>query len=190
MWSWRRLLRVPWRARRSNQLIPKEINPEFSLEGLMLKCQAPILCPPDAKSRLTGKDSDAGKDWGQEAKREAKDEMIGWHHQLNGHELGQTTGNSEGQGGLACYSPRGHKESDTTQWLNNNNRDQGMGSSFIRCLSGYINLEEGDNGGSWFCFFFSHSCYLNLAWPWMHRSRTSFKICMAKNKMKMWVPCL
>ena len=84
----------------------------------------------------------------------------------------------------------GHKESDTTQWLNNNNRDQGMGSSFIRCLSGYINLEEGDNGGSWFCFFFSHSCYLNLAWPWMHRSRTSFKICMAKNKMKMWVPCL
>ena len=61
-------MRVPWTARRSNQLIPKEINPEFSLEGLMLKCQAPILCPPDAKSRLTGKDSDAGKDGGQEEK--------------------------------------------------------------------------------------------------------------------------
>ena len=62
LWSWRRLLRVPWTARRSNELILKEINPEFSLEGLMLKRQAPILCPPDAKSRLTGKDSDAGKD--------------------------------------------------------------------------------------------------------------------------------
>ena len=55
-------MRVPWTARRSNELILKEINPEFSLEGLMLKRQAPILCPPDAKSRLTGKDSDAGKD--------------------------------------------------------------------------------------------------------------------------------
>ena len=62
LWCWRRLLRVPWTARRSNELILKEINPEFSLEGLMLKRQAPILCPPDAKSRLTGKDSDAGKD--------------------------------------------------------------------------------------------------------------------------------
>ena len=119
MWSWRRLLRVPWTARRSNQLIPKEINPEFSLEGLMLKCQAPILCPPDAKSRLTGKDSDAGKDWGQEAKREAKDEMIGWHHQLNGHELGQTLGDGEGQGSLACCSPWRCEVSDTTCWLNN-----------------------------------------------------------------------
>ena len=62
LWYWRRPLRVPWTARRSNQSILKEINPELTLEGLMLKAEAPIVRPPDAKSRLTGKDPDAGKD--------------------------------------------------------------------------------------------------------------------------------
>ena len=84
-WCWRRLLRVPWTPRRPNQSILKEINPEYSLEGLMRKLKAPILWPPDAKSRLTGKDPDARKDWGQEKKRETEDEMAGWHHWLNGH---------------------------------------------------------------------------------------------------------
>ena len=60
LWCWRRLLRVPWTAKRSNQLIVKEINPEYSLEGLM--AEAPILLPPDVKSQLIGKDPDAGKD--------------------------------------------------------------------------------------------------------------------------------
>ena len=81
--------------------------------------EVPILWPPDAKSWLTGKDPDAGKDWGQEEKRVTEDEMIGWHHWLNGHEFEQTPGNSEGQRNLACCSPWGHKESNTQ--LNNNN---------------------------------------------------------------------
>ena len=62
LWCWRRFLRVPWTARRSNQSILKEINPEYSLEGLMLKLKLPYFWPPDVKSRLTGKDPDAGKD--------------------------------------------------------------------------------------------------------------------------------
>ena len=78
----------------------------------------PILWPPDAKSRLIGKDPDAGKDWRQEEKGDTEDEMVGRHHQLNGHELEQTPGYSEGQGSLACCRPWDHKESDTTEWLN------------------------------------------------------------------------
>ena len=62
LWCWISLLRVPWTARRSNQLILKEINPEYSLEGLVLKLKLQILCPPDKKSQLVGKDPDAGKD--------------------------------------------------------------------------------------------------------------------------------
>ena len=66
LWCWRRLLRVAWTARRSNQSILKAINPEYSLEGLLLKLKLLILWPPDAKSWLIWKDPDAGKDWGQE----------------------------------------------------------------------------------------------------------------------------
>ena len=88
LWYWRRLLRVPWTARRSNQSILKEINPEYSLEGLTTEADAPILRPLDMKSRLTGKDPDAGKDCGREEKGTTEDEMVGWHHQCNGYELG------------------------------------------------------------------------------------------------------
>ena len=83
LWCWRRFFRVPWTASRSNQSILKEISPGYSLEA-----ETPILWPPDAKSWLTGKDPDAGKDWGQEEKGTTEDEMVGWHHQLNGHEFG------------------------------------------------------------------------------------------------------
>ena len=83
--------------------------------------EAPILWPPDAKSQLTGKDPDAGKDWGQEEKGGTEDETAEWYHWLNGHELEQTLRNSEGQRSLACYSPWGHKELDVTERLNNNN---------------------------------------------------------------------
>ena len=71
-------MRVPWTARRRNQSILKAINSEYSLEGLMLK--SPILWQPDEKSWLIGKDSDAGRDWGQEEKGTTEDEMAGWHH--------------------------------------------------------------------------------------------------------------
>ena len=77
-----------------------------------------ILWPPDAKSWLIWKDPVAGKDWGQEEKGTAEDEMVGWHHQLNGREFERTPGVGDGQGGLACCSSWGCKESDTTEWLN------------------------------------------------------------------------
>ena len=114
LWCWRRLLRVPWTARRSEQSIWKEINPEYSLEGLMLKLKLPIVWPPHAKSWLTGKDPDAGKDWRQKEKEAAEDELVGWHHWLNGQESEQTPGDSGGQRSLACCSPWGWRESDTT----------------------------------------------------------------------------
>ena len=78
--------------------------------------EASILCPPNVKSRLTGKDLDAGKDWRQEEKW-TEGEMVGWHHQLSGHELGQTLRDGEGQGSPECCSPWGCKELDTTEWL-------------------------------------------------------------------------
>ena len=80
-----------------------------------------ILCPSDAENRLIGKDLDAGKDWGQE-KVAKQDEKVGWHHQFNGRESGQTLRDSKGQGILACCSPWGHKELDMTEPLNNNNQ--------------------------------------------------------------------
>ena len=76
--------------------------------------EAPIFWPSAAKSRLIGKDPDAGKDWGQEKKGATENEMVQWHHQFNGHEFEQTRGDSEGQGSLACCSPWGCKESETT----------------------------------------------------------------------------
>ena len=100
VWCWRRLLRVPWTARRSNQSILKEISPGISLEGMMLKLKLQYW-PPHVKSWLTGKDSDAGRDWGQEEKGTTEDEMAGWHHQLNGCESEWTLGVGDGQGGLA-----------------------------------------------------------------------------------------
>ena len=80
-----------------------------------------VLWPPDQNSQLTGKDPDAGKDRKQKEKRVAKEKMVGWHHQFNAHEPGQTPSDSKGQGGLECCSPWGCKESDTTCQLNDNN---------------------------------------------------------------------
>ena len=81
------------------------------------KAETPILWPPDVKSWLIWKDSDAGKDWGQEEKGTTEDEMVGWHHWLNGHGFGWTPGVGDGQGGLACCDSWGCKESDMTEWL-------------------------------------------------------------------------
>ena len=84
------------------------------------KAEFPILWPPDAKSQLIRKDPDAGKDWRQEEKGTTEDEIVGWHHRLNGHEFEQAPGDGEGQGSPAYYSPWGHKALDTTEGLNNN----------------------------------------------------------------------
>ena len=115
LWCWRRLLRVPWTARRSNQSILKEISPGCSLEGLMLKLKLQYFWPPDVKSWLIGKDSDAGRDFGQEEKGMTEDEVVGWHHWLEGHEFEWTLGVSDGQGGLKCCSSWGRKGSDRTK---------------------------------------------------------------------------
>ena len=82
--------------------------------------EAPILWPPDAKSRFIRKDPDAGKDWRQEERGMTEDEMLGWYHWLNGPKFEHAPGDGEGQGSLACCSPWGRKESDTTERLNNN----------------------------------------------------------------------
>ena len=82
------------------------------------EAETPVLWPPYVKSWLIGKDSDAGRDWGQEEKGTTEDEMAGWHHWLDGGESGWTPGVGEGQGGLACCDSWGHKESDTTEQLN------------------------------------------------------------------------
>ena len=115
---WRSLLRVPWTARRFKQSILKEISPGCSLKGLLLKLKLQYFGHLMWKSWLIWKDPDAGRDWGQEEKGTTEDEMVGWHHWLNGHEFGWTLGVGDGQGGLACSSPWDRKELDTTEQLN------------------------------------------------------------------------
>ena len=113
LWCWRSLLRVLWTARRSNQSILKEINPEYSLEGLMLKLKLQDFGHLMQRADSLEKTLMLGKMEGKRRKGQ-QDEMVGWHHQLNGHEFEQTPGDSEGQGSLACCNPWGCKESDMT----------------------------------------------------------------------------
>ena len=87
LWCWRRLLRVPWAARRSNQTILKEICPGIFFGGNDAKAETPVLRPPDAKNWLIWKDPDTGNDWRQEEKGTRKDEMVGWHHWLTDKSL-------------------------------------------------------------------------------------------------------
>ena len=104
----------------------KEIKPVNSQENQSwiftgrtdAEVETPIFWPPDVNNWLIGKDPDAGKDWRQEEKGTTEDEMVGWHHWLNGHEFEQVPGVCDGQESLACYSPWGLKESDTTEQLN------------------------------------------------------------------------
>ena len=116
LWYWRRLLSVPWTARRSNQSVLKEINPEYSLEGLMLRFQnfGHLMGRTDSleKTLMLGK---------IEGKRRRRGQRMRQHHWLNGHVFEQTLGDSEGQGSLVCCSPCSNKESDTTYRLNNYN---------------------------------------------------------------------
>ena len=96
-------MRVPWTARRLNQSILKEINPEYSLERLKLKLK--LFWPHDVKSQLIGKDPDAEKDWGQDGKRVTEDEMDSQDQRCNGHEVEQTPGDSGGERSLVCCLP-------------------------------------------------------------------------------------
>ena len=99
----------------------KPVNPKGNYSWIFVGrtgAEAPILWPPDAKNWLLRKDPDAGNDWRQEEKGTTEDEMVGWHHQLDGHGFEQAPGVGEGHGSLACCSPWGCKESDMTEWLN------------------------------------------------------------------------
>ena len=108
-----------------NYMEIKSVNPKGNLSWIFIgrtdaEDEAPIFWPPDVKSQLLRKDPDAGKDWRQEEKVITEDEMVGWHHWLNGHELEPALGVSDGQGSLECCSSWSLKELDMTEKLNNN----------------------------------------------------------------------
>ena len=97
----------------------KPVNPKRNQSWIFIArtdAEAPIISPPDVKNWLIRKDPDAGKDWRQEEKGMTEDEMVGWHHQLNGHEFEQALGVADGQGSLVCCSPWGHKETRLSDW--------------------------------------------------------------------------
>ena len=116
-----KILESPLDSKEINPVDPKGNQPCIFLGRTVAKTETPTLWPPDAKSWLTGKDPDAKKAWKQKEKRAAKDEMVRQHHQLNGKEFELTLGETGGQGSLACCNPQGHKEVDTTYWLNHKN---------------------------------------------------------------------
>ena len=115
LWCWRRLLRVPRRARRSKQSILKKISLECSLAGLMLKLKLQYFDHLMWRTNSLEKILILGK---IEGKRRKGQQRMRWHHRRNGHEFEHAPGVGDGQRGLVCCSPWGHKESDTTEWLN------------------------------------------------------------------------
>ena len=111
-----KILEIPLNFREIKPVSPKG-NQSWIFIG-KTDAEAPLLSPTDAKNSLIGKGPDAGKDWRQEEKGTTEDEMVRWHHWLNGHEFEQALEVGDVQGSLACYSPWGHEESDTTEGLN------------------------------------------------------------------------
>ena len=136
---WRRLLRVLWTARRVNHLTG---NQSWIFIGRTdAEAETPVFWPPDAKNWLIWKDPDDGKDWGQDEKGTTEDEMVGWHHRINGHEFEYTPGVVDGQGSLACCRPWGGKELDTTEWLNwTDHVSNQLVKKFLRHPSGRLHL--------------------------------------------------
>ena len=121
LWCWR-TLESPLDSKEIKPVHPKGNQPWIFIRRTDAEAEAPTLWPPDVKSQFIGKDPDAGKDWGQEEKRETAKEMVGWHHRLNGHEFQKTLGDRKEQGSLVCCSLWGCKESDTTEPVNKNNK--------------------------------------------------------------------
>ena len=113
-------LEGPLDSKEIKLVIPKGNQPWMFIGRTDAETEASILWLPDVKSWLIGKSPKVRKDWGQEEKGVTEDEMVGWHHRLNGHEFEQTLGENEGEGGLECCSPWGHKKSDTIEWMSNN----------------------------------------------------------------------
>ena len=117
LWCWRRLS-SPLACKEIQSVNPKGDQYWIFIGRTDVEAETPILLPLNEKNWLTGKDHDSGKDWRWEEKGVTEDEVVGWHHRLNGHEFEQTLGDGEGQGSLVCCSPWGHKESDMTEQLN------------------------------------------------------------------------
>ena len=117
LWCWRRL-GSPLDCKEIQPVHPKGNQSWIFIGRTDAEVETPVLWPPDAKNWLIWKEPDAGKDWRQEEKGVIEDEMIGWHHQLNGHEFEYTLGVGDGQGSLASCRPWGRKKSNTTERLN------------------------------------------------------------------------
>ena len=115
LWCWRRL-KTPLDCKEIKPISPKG-NQSWTFIG-RTDAEVLVLWPPDAQNWLTGKDPGAGKDWRQEGKGTTEDEMVEWHHRLDGHEFEEAPGVGDGQESLACCSPRGRRESDMTDQLN------------------------------------------------------------------------
>ena len=112
-----KILESPLDCKKIKPVNPKGNQPWTFIGRTDAESEAPILWPPDVKSQLIGKDLDAGNDWGQEEKGTREEEMVGWHHWLNGYESEQALGDGEGQGSLVCYCSRGHKQLDVSERL-------------------------------------------------------------------------
>ena len=133
----------------------KPVNPKENQPWIFIgrtDAEAPILWPPDVKNWLIGKDPDAGKDWRQE-KGTTEEEMVGWHHWLNGHDFEQSLGDGDGQESLACCSPWGCKESDTTEQLNYNSDSKQYascpGAKLVKWFLDSQSLAYGMVSGTW-----------------------------------------
>ena len=172
LWCWRRLLRGPWTARRSNQSFLKELNPKYSLEGLMLKLklQYSSHLMRRADSEIHWKDPDAGKDRRQEEKAMTEDEMVQWHDWLNGYKFEQTPGDGEGQESLVGCSPRGGKELCMTELPYNNKSLRHVRPSFdpMDCSPPGFSVHELSQKEYWSRLPFSSPG--ESSWPrdWMH----------------------
>ena len=114
----KKTLESPLDCKEIQPVHPKGNQSQIFIGRTDAKAQTPILWPPHVKSWLIWKDPDAGRDWGQEEKGSIEDEMVGWHHRLNGHGFRWTTGVGDGQESLTCCCSWGHKKSDTTELLN------------------------------------------------------------------------
>ena len=141
-------LESPLESKEIKPVNPQGYQPWIYIGRTEADAEIPILWPPGMKNWLIRKDPDAGKDWRQEEKGTTEDEMVGWHHRLNGHELVQTLGDGEGQRGLACCSPYSCKESDTTWQLNNMPFLTAESGLLQRCQCPFKNIQPFRPSGS------------------------------------------
>ena len=174
-------LESPLDCKEIQSVHPKGDQPWVFIEWTNIEAKTPILWPPAAKSWLIGKDPDARKDWGQEEKGMTGNEMVGWHHWLNGHEFEQAPGAGDGQGGLACCNPWGRKESDMAEQLNwtELNSSTLPGDSKVGWRTVGLRYHPKPPQSCcfyWFISFFQMLLDLSLIWPTQFYSKT---VCQA-----------